>query len=204
MASNDPRRQNRSGDPRKQGNDGATAGPVSVPAFPGSQGTNGHPAPTGQAARIAQAVSQALAETLPNLIGGALYHVLSQVQVRTPQLQCAECQLARMQWLARHDGKLKTAHQAYMAAVSELAPDDPRRGMISPVAFLPDELKPSGDPANPNPQAIPDLNDGTVMVGGTLYCAGHMPGAPDQASKRPYLIANANMSPAMLAELARV
>ncbi len=186
MASNDPRR-NRSGDPRKQGNDGATAGPVSVPAFPAGQ-----------------AVAQALAEVLPTLIGGARYQVLSQGQLRTPQLQCAECQLSRMQWLARHQAKLQTAHQQYMAAVAQMAPDDPQRGMISPVACLPAELKPSGDPANPNPQAMPGLEDGTVLVNGTVYCAGHMPGAPDQASRRPFLVASGHMSPAMLAELARV
>jgi hypothetical protein len=204
MTSNDPRRKNRSGDPRKQGNDGAAAGPVSVPAFPGSQGPNGHPAPTGQPAKIAQAVAQALAEVLPNVLGGTFYQVLSQTPVRIAQLPCYECKLARMQWLVRHEQKLQVAHQAYMTALSQMAPDDPRRGMISPVAFLPPELKPSGDPANPNPQAMPDLNDSTVMVGGTLYCDPHMPGAPDQVTKRPYLIASANMSPAMLAELARI
>lgn len=191
MASNDPRRRNHSGDPRKQGTDGSAAVPVPVPAFPGGQVPNGQPALTGQAARLAQAVESAMAtmmQGLPGQVAEAFYQVVSRVPVQL-KLNCAECLLARQQWNARHARELQAAFEQYQAAMNELAPEDPRRTMISPVSFLPPQLQPARAPENASPDAMPPIEAPDTMVGGTLVCAAHDPRVPAQASKRPFLIA---------------
>ncbi|MGH8921016.1 MAG: hypothetical protein ACRD0H_22235, partial [Actinomycetes bacterium] len=175
-------------DPRKQGSDGVAA----VPAL------------TGQTARTAAAVEAAVAPLfgqLPQMIGQALYQVLSQVPVQTVRLNCAECVLARLRWTTAHDADLKVAYEKYAAAMAELPEQDPRRQMLTPVVFLPPHLQPSPDQAEPNPEGLPGIAAGDVMVGGTLYCAEHMPGAPSKASKRPFLIAQGALTPGLLAEL---
>jgi len=161
--------------------------------------------PTPAEARIANAVALAMSQfvmMLPQLLAQSLADVLRQIPVRTVPLNCATCQINRMVWTVRHDRELKAAYEAYAAAMTELAEDDPRRRMLNPVSFLPARLQPSGDPEKPNTEGLPPVEDGIVMVGGTLYCGPHAPGAPEQASRRQILVANGNLTGSMLAQAA--
>jgi len=175
MTSNDPRRQH-------------------LPADPAHT-------PNGNHALIGKAVAEALAEMLPQILYDAFTQALSQVQVTVKQLHCATCFVARVGWFAQHAAEVEAARAAMTAAAAELAPGDPRAGMLNPLMFLPEHLQPSQDPANPNPQAMPGLAEGAVMAGGTLYCAEHVPGAPVQAGRKQFLIAHQPLTSALLAEV---
>lgn len=191
MASNDPRRKNRSGNPARQGSDGAQA----APAIPGQQPVS------RQAQQIGQAVTEGMAQLILGALPQILVQALGEAQIRTVPLQCSTCTLNRLKWTVRHEGELKAAYGRFAAALAELPEDDPRRGMINPLAFLPDELKPSQDPLNPNPAGYPGIDAGTCMVAGTLFCPAHMPGAPDQASSKQILIATGSLNPTMIAQV---
>lgn len=69
------------------------------------------------------------------------------------------------------------------------------------MSFLPERLRPSQDPANPNPQGMPGLNEGAVMTGGTWYCDSHVPGVQQAGARKEFLIANAPLSSALIAEV---
>jgi hypothetical protein len=159
-------------------------------------GANGR-TPSAQALR---AVAAAL-EQLPQQLFQAVVQALSQVQVSVKPLPCATCMLARYTWFSMHARELAEAEAAYKAAVEALPGDDPRRGLIQALSFLPASLQPSPDPASPNPEAMPGLAESAVMVGGTLYCAAHHPGAQQQPGRKPFLIAQGALSAQMLAEM---
>jgi hypothetical protein len=142
-----------------------------------------------------------LMEALPQMLFQAVTQALSSVQVRTAPLKCLTCVTARLAWGARYEAEINAAQAAYVTAMSELTPDDPRRGLLQPLAFLPEALRPSGDPAHPNLQAMPEMADGIAMAGGSLYCPEHVPGAAQQAGRKPFLIAQGSLNAAMIAEI---
>ena len=160
---------------------------------------NGHPTPAAQAL---QALTAAL-EQLPQMLFQAVAMALQQVpvQVTVKPGPCGTCFTARAGWFAAHAADLAKAEAAYNAAVSELPEGDPRRGLIRGVSFLPAALQPSPDPSQPNPQAIPDLAEGAVMIGGTWYCPAHVPGVAVQPGRKEFLIANGPLSGALIAEI---
>jgi len=170
-----------------------------APQVPPGFSPNGHPTPAAQAL---QALTAAL-EQLPQMLFGAVVQALQQVpvQVIVKPGPCGTCFTARAGWFAAHAADLAKAEAAYNAAVSELAPDDPRRGLIRGLSFLPPALQPSQDPARPNPQAMPDLAEGVILIGGTWYCAGHIPGAPQAGHRKEFLIAHGPLSSALITEV---
>lgn len=192
MASNDPRKRN--GTPAVRGGDGAQA----VPATPERPLIGRQAQQTGQA--VAEAMAPLILGALPRLLVEAIGQALTQNRVQTVPLQCATCTLNRMLWTARHDQELKDAYAAYAAALAEIPEGDPRRAMINPLSFLPPDLQPTGDPLKPNPAAFPGIDLGTCMVGGTQYCPAHLPGAPDQTTRQPLLIATGALNPTMIAQ----
>jgi hypothetical protein len=149
--------------------------------------SNGH----GPAARTAAAL-----EALPQMLYQAVATALSQVPVTTRHLPCTTCVLARLTWASDHSAEITAAEGALKAAAAEQEAKDPAdRVQLDAMSFLPERLRPGGD------QAAPALQDGTVLAGGTLYCLQHVPNAPGQPGKRPFLIAQGALSSQMLAEI---
>lgn len=145
---------------------------------------------------IGQAVAETLGQVLPQILFNAFVQALSSVQVTTKPLHCATCFVARVGWFAQHAAEVEAARAAMEAAAAELDPADPRRGMLNPVAFLPEHLRPSA-----GPQAMPGLAAGEIMMNGTLHCAEHAPGV-QQPGRSPLLVATATMNPAMFGQFA--
>jgi len=170
--------------PHRERDDAPEPAPESVPPMtelPPGLSQNGH----GPTAR--------LMEALPQMLFQAVTAALQQVQVTTAPLPCATCFLARLQWGASHAAEFREAERAYAAAVAEQEQKDPQdRVALDPASFAPDSL-----------QSAPPLQGGTVMVGGTLYCAQHIPGAPGMPGTSPLLIAQAHLTPGMLSEMTR-
>lgn len=158
---------------------------------------NGHPTPAAQAL---QALTAAL-ERLPQMLFQAVAQALSSVQVTVKQPPCGTCYVTRAAWFAQHAAELAQVEAAYRAAVETLPEGDPRRGLIQAVSFLPERLRPSQDPSQPNPQGIPDLAEGAVMIGGTWYCDSHVPGVQQAGARKEFLIANAPLTSALIAEV---
>jgi hypothetical protein len=97
----------------------------------------------------------------------ALYQALPVTQVRTSQLQCAECVLARMRRLDRNIEKLEAARPAYVAAVNAL-PRRPETADAQP-GRVPAARAPVGRlPENPTRSRCQNVEDGVVMAGGTV------------------------------------
>jgi hypothetical protein len=155
---------------------------------------NGHPA-------TAKVVEQLIGQ-LPQMLFQAVAAALSQVQVTVKPGPCGTCFTTRVSWFTVHSAEIARAEAAYQAALSELAPDDPQRAMIQPLSFLPDALQPSPDPAKPNPQAMPGLTEGVIVIGGTWYCAGHVPGVQQQQPGK-LLVAETMIPQGMLGQLFR-
>lgn len=181
-----------------------------LPAEPGDippQGSAGVPAHTDNgvppglrpnaAKLIGQAVGAALGETLPQMLAQAFAEALRR------QYYCSTCFVERLNWETAHEADLKAAVEQMQIAAQAFPPGDPRLAQLSPFMFLPPHLLPSLDPASPHPEAIPDPAAGVVMIGGTLYCPRHAPGVnrPDEVAKRPFYVAQASLSPAMIAEI---
>lgn len=129
----------------------------------------------------------------------SLASVLQQVPVQTRQHLCAPCVIARMTWNVAHEAgwveaaRQAEAQQAAFAAATGLAPGDPRLSQPDPAQFLPAHLQPGGGPA-----AMPSVEIAVTTVGGTEYCAMHVPGRP---GAQKLLLANGPLSSAMLAGL---
>src|SRR5580692_2148996 len=112
------------------------------------------------------------------------------------EYHCATCLIERLNWEAAHEADLKASVDQMQIAGQAMQPDDPRRAGLNPFMFLPPHLLPSQDPADPHPDAIPVPAVGVVLIGGTTYCAGHVPGVngPGEAPKRPLLVATIDPS----------
>lgn len=137
-----------------------------------------------------------LIQQLPQMLAQAVAAALGQVPVTTKKLPCATCMLARLQWTAGHAAEIAAAEEKLKAAAAEMEAKDPAdRVPLNPVSFLPEHLRPGGN------QAAPAVQDGLVLIGGTLYCLQHVPGADGQPGKRPFLIAQGALSSQMLAEI---
>jgi hypothetical protein len=152
---------------------------------PPAQTPNGHHAFQPDAAQlIGHAVAKALGETLPPMLAEALRSV-------TPEYHCATCLIERLNWETAHEADLRASVDQMQIAGQAMQPDDPRRAELNPFMFLPPHLLPSQDPADPHPEAIPVPAVGVVLVGGTTYCAGHVPGVnrAEDAPKKPLLVA---------------
>lgn len=147
--------------------------------------------------------TRTLIEQLPQMLFQAVAAALQQVpvQVVVKPGPCGTCFTARVGWFTGHSAEIARAEAAYQAALSELAPDDPQRGLIEPLSFLPAALQPSQDPAHPNPLAMPGLAEGVIMTGGTWHCAQHVPGIQQQPGK--LLIAETVIPQGMLGQLFR-
>lgn len=194
---NHPRRQRDENEPSIESpapGDIPPQGSAEVPAHTG----NGVPLGLqANAARlIGRAVAEAVGEMLPPLLGQALSSV-------TREYHCATCLIERLNWEIAHEAELRASVGQMQIAGQAMQPDDPRREQLNPFMFLPPHLLPSQDPADPHPDAIPVPAVGVVMVGGTLFCAGHVPGVnrPGDAPKRPLLVATATMNPAMSGQM---
>jgi hypothetical protein len=149
-----------------------TEQPGSQPIPPGLS-SNGH----GPSARLAE-----LIETLPQMLANALASVLAQVPVQTvsQRLRCTGCVMARAAWIAANETAVNAAQAALVQAQAEVAgleDSDPRKGIPLQLAmFLPPGLRPGG------PREMPGIADGAVMISGSVWCTGHMPGAPGKSS----------------------
>ena len=210
---------------RAHGDDGQPGAEPEIPAAEVTPGTdvpappahtaNGHPGrvPPGlqpNAAKIigetaGQAIGQVLSQQLPQILANAFYQVLSQVLVQVAPGPCGPCSARRAAWLGRHAAVLAQAEallQAAHAAQAALPPD--QQAPINPRDFLPEQLRPSADPASPNPEAMPDIRQGEVLISGTWYCQADMPtpveAAESAAPRKPLLIAQGALSSALIAE----
>lgn len=181
--------------------------PASAPAAPVNG--NGSALRPNAAKTIGEAAGAAMAETISRMLPPILYDTfataLSQVPVRTvpQQLYCGPCFVRRVSWESAHEADLKAAIEAMSAAAEGMAPDDPQRGRLNPLMFLPPHLLPSGNPEKPNPEAIPDPALAVVMINGTLYCGADAPGVtrPGDAAKPPLLIAHGSIPDGALAQV---
>jgi hypothetical protein len=172
------------------------AAEIAAQQVPPAYTPNGH-TPSAQAL---QAVAAALRQ-LPQQLFQAVSAALQQVPVSVKPGPCGTCFTARVGWFTSHSAEIAKAEAAFQAAVNALAPDDPRRGLVQPLSFLPAALQPSQDPAKPNPQAMPALAEGVILIGGTWYCAQHVPGLPQQPGK--LLVASTVIPQGMLGQLFR-
>lgn len=161
--------------------------------------TESHPELNGSAPEPteAQQTGQAVANALMPLFMQILPQVLGQaVQQGQRRGWCAQCALQRMQWEDRHKADMDAALEL-AAKAAGIADSDPRRPQLDVGPFLPAHMQPrSGDA-----EQMPLLADWVTQVGGTLVCARHIPGAPAEQGKRPFLIAHGAMTPGMLAEM---
>jgi hypothetical protein len=145
------------------------------------------------AASLGQVLPDALCRLLPPLLYDAFATALSQVPVQavTPQhFKCATCVTLRGQWGVKYDAELKAAQTAMAALLAQMAPDDLRRAQLNLLAFLPEEAQ----------QAVPPINDGMVMTGGTVLCADHAPGTSSQPGRKEFLIAHGPLTPSLIAD----
>jgi len=160
------------------------------------------PVPPGFSPNGGKTAMMTLVEQLPQMLFQAVAQALSSVQVTVKPLPCATCWLARISWFREHSREIAEADAVYKAAVEQIPEGDPRRGMIQPLSFLPPQLQPSPDPAALNPEALPALAEGVVMVGGTLYCPAHHPGIQQQQPGK-LLVAETAIPQGMLGQLFR-
>jgi hypothetical protein len=187
-------------DPRRGRDDAAGSPGPHLEAVPGPPGQNGrNPSKADGPARIGQAVAAALAEVLPGMLMNAFGQVLSSVQVRTAPLKCSTCFVIQARWAQQHAAEIQAASQAMVQALAPLAPDDPRRGQVSVLMFLPPHLHPGA-----GEEGMPQVQGGITMVAGTLVCPAHHPEVPQPGSGRPALLIATTVLPSqMLAEMAR-
>lgn len=147
------------------------------------------------AKQAAQAVAEALGQHLPQMLFQAVTAALSQVQVQavTQQHVCATCVAARIGWENLHRAEMEKAMEdaAHAAGVQ---PGTPQAAQLDLAAFLPPDLRPGGQ------GGMPDVRQAITTHQGTDSCPMHIPGV--QAGRSPLLVANAAMSPAMLAQFA--
>lgn len=168
--------------------------PVPPPGqLPPGFSPNGHASPSAQAVQALAGMISQLPQMLYNAVGQAL-----QAPVTVKQLTCATCRLERLKWGAQHGAAIQAAETAYQAALATMAARAPEDQVpVNGMEFVPEQLRPGGD------QGPPFMHDGTVMVGGTLLCDEHIPGAPGQPGKRPYLIAETALPQGTLAQFLR-
>lgn len=164
--------------------------PPSVPPadqMPPGFSPNGHPGPMTAAV---QQVTAAL-QQLPQMLFQAAAAALAQQQVTVKHLYCATCLTERLKWASAHTAEMRAADVAWRAAVAEMearAPED--RVPVDPAAFIPPHL-----------QAGPQISEGAVMIGGTVYCPQHVPGVAGQQGAGQLLVAQAHITPALLAQM---
>jgi hypothetical protein len=159
---------------------------VIPPAF----SANGHGPVTAAVQQVAAAIQQ-----LPQTLFGAMSAALQQEQAAP--LRCATCMLNRLQWGVQHGPAFAAAEAAFKAAAEEMAGRAAEDQVpLNPSAYVPEHLQPGGASA-PAP-----INPGVVMIGGSLYCASHIPGAPGMPGQSPLLVAQANL-PGLMAEMMR-
>lgn len=154
---------------------------------------NGHSSPARQTADGVTAIAGMLPQMAQAVAGllSQLPHAVAQA-ARAPQQLCAQCVTARLGWEHQHGQEVAGASARYQQAASEAA----ARGVPlqePPESFLPERLRPG------RPDGMPQPQPGITIVGGTLVCAGHVPGAPGKPGARPLLIANGPLSSSMLA-----
>jgi hypothetical protein len=171
--------------------------PPSVPPadhLPPGLSPNGHPTPSAQAL---QAVAGMIGQ-LPQMLFSAVAQALQSAPVTVRPLRCATCVLEQQQWGHRYAAEIaaaQTALQAAAAGQEAKAPED--RVPLNGLDYLPEKLRPGG------PEGPPPLQDAAVMAGGTLLCTEHIPGAPGQPGKRPFLIAQGSLPSGLLSEFLR-
>jgi hypothetical protein len=154
------------------------------PTSPARQTADGVSAIAGMLPQMAQAFGTLLGQ-LPMAIGQA---------VRVPRQLCAPCVLARLGWEHKHEAEMAAASEGYQQAAEEAT----RLGVPmqqAPEAFLPEPLRPG------QPDGMPQPQPGITMVGGTLVCAEHVPGAPGKPGAKKLLVVHGALSTGMLAGL---
>lgn len=148
------------------------------------------------AAAIGQAVNGALVpvltQMLPAILGDTLASALRTVTPRRDK--CAECLRERIMWGKNN----QTAVDAAMLAACQhhgIAPGDPRTAQLDAMPFLPEELRPGSG----HPQSMPPIRDSVTVHQGESKCAEHL--VPEASGRRPFLVVNGPVTPAMLSQL---
>jgi hypothetical protein len=143
-------------------------------------GSNGEAFRPDAAALIGAAVGKHLAgllgEILPQVIGDAFARVLQAVPVRVER-RCCKCLAARMAWEASNAAAINDALQIAMIEAGITDRADPRCRTLDPSPYLPDGCVP------------PVMMDAVTITGGEEVCPLHLPGAPQQPGRRPFLVA---------------
>jgi hypothetical protein len=129
------------------------------------------------AQRIGQAVAQAMAVVLQQV----------PVTVNAP-FRCTTCMNGRIGWMTANAVALKLAEERMNVMQAAMEDGNPATRQLNPLSFLP-----------PGTPPLPPVQDGAVMVQGSVFCLEHIPGA-DQGGKKPFLIASGVLNPRMLAE----
>lgn len=153
---------------------------------------------------IGNAVGKRVADAIAAQLPPALAQVLAQVPIALRQwFKCATCVAARVAWCAAHQDDLKAAEAAMIACAGQWPEGDPRRGQLNPLMFLPGHLQAGPGMLPPGSPACPNVLDGIVMAGGTVYCPDHVPGAIEAAGtgRKEFLIAHAPLSAGLIAEV---
>lgn len=152
---------------------------------PARQTADGVAAIAGMLPQLAQMFGSALAP-LPQATGQAVAQVI-------PRQLCAQCVITRLAWEGKHEQVLAGVSASYQQAAEEAAKlGVPVQG---PEEFLPEALRPG------QPEGMPVPQPGITIVGGTLACAAHIPGAPGKPGAKPLLIVHGPLSASMLAGL---
>jgi hypothetical protein len=152
---------------------------------PEPRGNDGASAPDGYlpgpsailAQRIGEAVAQAMAMVLQQV----------PVTVNAP-FRCITCMTGRIGWMTANAAALKLAEEQMTVMQAAMDDGNPAKGQLNPLSFLP-----------PGTPPIPPVQDGAVMMQGSVFCLEHIPGA-QQAGKKPFLIVSGALNPQMLAE----
>lgn len=146
-----------------------------------------------------QAVALAL-QPLPAIMYQAFRQALGEALQTTPLTirndPCVTCFTARITWSTVHADEIARVIAAYQAAAEAMAQKPPEDQVpVNELDFLPEHLHPGAE------QGAPPIQDGVLMIGGTRYCTDHDPNAPGKPGAKPYLIANAGLTPSMLSAL---
>jgi hypothetical protein len=142
-------------------------------------------------------VAEALGQHLPQMLFQAVAAALQQVPVRTitQERMCATCIVNRIAWENLHRAEMEQAMEA-AAHAAGVQPGSQQAAQLDLAAFLPPGLRPG------ERGGLPGVSLAVTTWQGTECCPVHIPGV--QAGRSPLLIANAAMSPAMLAQFAGV
>lgn len=130
---------------------------------------------------------------LAQAFSGMLSRLPQAVAQSIPRQLCAQCVIIRLTWEGKYAQAAAEASAEYQRAAGQgAAAGVPVPG---PEAFLPEHLRPG------QPEGMPLPQPGITIVGGTLVCAGHVPGAPGKPGAKTLLVANGPLSSGMLAGL---